>query len=81
VPGNDDPQRGRRIHLPMKEPYQLLIQVSARLFADGHTNLAQDVRQLALRWTPEREKILIHGQEEDYGFDPDFDPQHPLHDT
>jgi len=65
----------------MKEPYQLLIQVSARLFADGHTNLAQDVRQLALRWTPEREKILIHGQEEDYGFDPDFVPQHPLHDT
>jgi len=81
VPGNDDPQWGRRIHLPMNKPHELLIQVSARLFADGHQDLAYDVRQLALRWTPEREKRLIHGPEEDYGFDPDCDPQHPLHDT
>ena len=65
----------------MISPHQLLIQVSARLFADGHVDLASDVRQLAQRWTPQAEKQLIYGLEQDHGYDPDFDPQHPLHDS
>lgn len=43
------------------KPHQLLIQVAARLFADGHVDLAQDVRQLANKWTPLREKRLVGG--------------------
>lgn len=43
------------------KPHQLLIQVAARLFADGHVDLAQDVRQLANKWTPAQEKRLIAG--------------------
>ena len=65
----------------MIKPNDLLTQVSLRLFADGHTGMAYDVRQLALKWTPESEKRLISGPEQDHGFDPDCDPQHPLHDT
>ena len=41
---------------------RLLIQVSARLFADGHTAMAQDVRQLAHQWTPEQERRLVGGE-------------------
>jgi hypothetical protein len=44
------------------EPHHLLIQVSARLFADGHTTMAQDVRQLAHQWTPEQERRLVGGE-------------------
>lgn len=43
------------------KPHQLLIQVAARLFADGHVDLAQDVRQLANKWTPAQEKRLVGG--------------------
>lgn len=43
------------------KPHQLLIQVAARLFADGHVDLAQDVRQLANKWTPIQEKRLVGG--------------------
>ena len=43
------------------KPHQLLIQVAARLFADGHVDLAQDVRQLANKWTPTQEKRLVGG--------------------
>ena len=45
----------------MIEPHKLLIQVAARLFADGHNDLAFDVRQLAIRWTPEDERRLVSG--------------------
>lgn len=45
----------------MIEPHKLLIQVAARLFADGHNDLAFDVRQLALRWTPLDERRLVSG--------------------
>lgn len=50
-----------------------------RLFAEGHAELAYDLRQLALKWTPESEKRLIHGPEptdEDH----DFDYLSPIHD-
>jgi hypothetical protein len=46
----------------MIEPHRLLIQVSARLFADGHTAMAQDVRQLAHQWTPDQERRLVGGE-------------------
>ena len=45
----------------MIEPHKLLIQAAARLFADGHGDLARDVRQLALKWTPADERRLIAG--------------------
>lgn len=63
----------------MKQPHLLLVEASARLFAEGHAELAYDLRQLALKWTPESEKRLIHGPEptdEDH----DFDYLSPIHD-
>jgi len=45
----------------MIEPHKLLLEASLRLFADGHTELAQDVRQLAQRWTPIDEWRLVSG--------------------
>jgi hypothetical protein len=45
----------------MIEPHKLLIQAAARLFADGHNDLARDVRQLAHKWTPLDEQRLISG--------------------
>lgn len=50
-----------------------------RLFAEGHTELAYDLRQLALKWTPESEKRLIHGPESPDD-DHDFDYLSPIHD-
>lgn len=47
----------------MKQPNHLLIEAAARLFADGHTDLAQDLRQLARRWTPaDEEELCGRGQ-------------------
>lgn len=45
----------------MIEPHKLLLEAALRLFADGHTELAQDVRQLAQRWTPVDEWRLVSG--------------------
>jgi len=42
----------------MKQPNRLLIEASARLFADGHPELAADLRQLARHWTPADETEL-----------------------
>lgn len=42
----------------MKPPNQVLLEAAARLFAAGHPDLAQDVRQLAKRWTPEDDDLL-----------------------
>lgn len=45
----------------MIEPHKLLIQAAARLFADGHVEMAQDIRQLAQKWTPVDEQRLVSG--------------------
>ena len=50
-----------------------------RLFAEGHADLAYDLRQLALKWTPESEKRLIHGPTTTDD-DNDFDHLSPIHD-
>lgn len=63
----------------MKQPHLLLVEASVRLFAEGHTELAYDLRQLALKWTPESEKRLIHGPESPDD-DHDFDHLSPIHD-
>ncbi len=63
----------------MKSPHQLLVEASIRLFAEGHAELAYDLRQLALKWTPESEKRLIHGLEP-LDDDHDFDHLSPIHD-
>lgn len=42
----------------MKQPNRLLLEASARLYADGHPDLASDLRQLARRWTPADEQEL-----------------------
>lgn len=42
----------------MKPPNRVLLEAAARLFAAGHTDLAQDVRQLATKWTPADEQEL-----------------------
>lgn len=42
----------------MKPPNRVLLEAAARLFADGHNVLAQDVRQLARQWTPADEQEL-----------------------
>jgi hypothetical protein len=39
--------------------HHVLLQASARLNADGHTELASDVLQLARQWTPESERQLV----------------------
>lgn len=62
----------------MRAPaHQLLLQAAARLNADGHTDLAQDILQLARQWTPEAERLLVG--------DPivliQLQQQEPLHDA
>jgi hypothetical protein len=63
----------------MKRPHELLVQASVRLFAEGHAELAYDLRRLALKWTPENEKRLIHGPET-IDDDTDYDHLSPIHD-
>lgn len=54
----------------MKQPNHVLIEASARLFADGHPDLAADVRQLAKRWTPQDEQMLCgHASTDHEGID------------
>jgi hypothetical protein len=60
----------------MKGPaHHLLLQAAARLNADGHTDLAGDMLQLARQWTPEGERELIGDRS------PLQLQQEPLHDA
>jgi len=62
----------------MKRPHLLLTEASLRLFAEGHSELAYDLRRLALKWTPESEKRLIHGPSPTTD---DNDHLSPIHDA
>lgn len=44
----------------MMHPHKLLLSASLQLFADGHPAMAHDLRQLAVKWTPQSERYLIH---------------------
>ncbi len=40
----------------MRQPNRVLLEAAARLFAHGHNDLAQDLRQLARMYTPTDEQ-------------------------
>lgn len=46
----------------MDRPDRVLMRAALQLYASGHIQLADDVKQLAVKWTPDDELVLIDDQ-------------------
>ena len=71
------PQQRRTHHTTMEKPHVLLLKAAARLNADGHFALAQDIHQLARKWTPHEYQETVNDTSSSPVFVP-LQQQHPL---